>query len=57
MFRLYLEGRGGVIAEVILARLKGVDVVVYAGIFHDFERWGGCMRGLFRHAWDSNATR
>ena len=45
------------IAEVILARLKGVDVVVYAGIFHDFERWGGCMRGLFRHAWDSNATR
>ena len=33
------------------------DVVIYAGVFHDFERWGGCVRGLFRHDWDSNARR
>ena len=34
------------ITEVIGARLKGVYVVLDTGVFYNFERWGGCMRGL-----------
>ena len=45
------------ITEVIGARFKGVYVVLDTGVFYNFERWGGCVRGLFRHDWDSNARR